>query len=57
MSTPHQAAQGKVNPNQRGLVPQGITVDVKSEGSNKKGHVLMLPYQTEGPENAIKGIQ
>ena len=46
--TPGSAGKRKVNPNESGPAPNGLTGRMKPEASTKKGHVLMLSKWTKG---------
>lgn len=46
--TPGSAGKRKVNPNESGPAPNGLTSRMKPEASTKKGYVLMLPERTKG---------
>ena len=50
--TPGSAGKRKVNPNESGPAPNGLTGRMKPEASTKKGHVLML---SEWTKDMVKG--
>ena len=54
--TPGSAGKRKVNPNESGPAPNGLTGRMKPEASTKKGHVLMLSEWTKDMR-AIMRIQ